>query len=282
MPDVPALPRPGDRLAGFRIERELGHGTTGVVYLAHQEGLERKVALKVVGRPLADDAAFRERFRREARVAAGLDHPNVVQVLETGEDDAHLWLAMRFVDGPDLRVLLRRTGRLEPEQAVEVVEQIAAALDAAHAAGLVHRDVKPGNVLIEDGPGRDLHVELADFGLARAQGIDVAEGTPGYAAPEQLAGEEAGPAADVFGLGCVLFELLTGTPPPAPVRTGPGATPWRGGGTGSAEGAAGAGRGADPRDGRDLVGGASGVAGAGAAVAGTSGVPGGADAAVGA
>ncbi|MEV4421977.1 serine/threonine-protein kinase [Patulibacter sp. NPDC049589] len=214
---MPSLPRPGDRLAGFRIERELGHGTTGVVFLAHQEALDRRVALKVVGLPSAGDPAFRERFRREARAVAGLDHPNVVQILESGEDDAHLWLAMRLVDGPDLRVLLRRTDRLDPEQAVVVVEQIAAALDAAHAAGLVHRDVKPSNVLIEDGPGRDLHVELADFGLARAPGVDDPEGTPGYAAPEQLAGEEAGPAADVFGLGCVLFELLTGTPPPSPV-----------------------------------------------------------------
>ena len=227
MPDVPALPRPGDRLAGFRVERELGHGTTGVVYLAHQEELDRRVALKVVGRPLADDAAFRERFRREARAAAGLDHPNVVQVLETGEDDGHLWLAMRLVDGPDLSVLLRRTGRLDPEQAVLVVEQVAAALDAAHAAGLVHRDVKPGNVLIEDGPGRDLHVELADFGLARAPGPEAAAGTPGYAAPEQLAGDEAGPAADVFALGCVLFELLTGEAPPAPAPGAPAGAPWR-------------------------------------------------------
>ncbi|MSW50221.1 MAG: protein kinase, partial [Actinobacteria bacterium] len=223
---MPSLPRPGERLAGHRIERELGHGTTGTVFLAHQEALGRNVALKVVGRPLADDPAFRERFRREARAVAGLDHPNVVQILETGEDEAHLWLAMRLVDGPDLRVLLRRTGRLEPEQAVTIVEQVAAALDAAHAAGLVHRDVKPGNVLIEDGPGRDLHVELADFGLARAPGVDDAEGTPGYAAPEQLAGGEAGPAADVFGLGCVLYELLTGVAPPAPSVV-PQGVPWR-------------------------------------------------------
>jgi hypothetical protein len=224
---VPALPRPGDRLAGFRIERELGHGTTGVVFLARQEGLDRRVALKVVGRPLADDAAFRERFRREARAVAGLDHPNVVQVLQSGEDDGHLWLAMRYVDGPDLRVLLRRTGRLDPEQAVAVVEQIAAALDAAHAAGLVHRDVKPSNVLIEDGPGRDLHVELADFGLARAPGAQDPDGTPGYAAPEQLGGAEAGPAADVFGLGCVLYELLTGVAPPPPVAADEPGVPWR-------------------------------------------------------
>ncbi|WP_157251933.1 serine/threonine-protein kinase [Patulibacter americanus] len=213
---MPALPRPGDRLAGFRIERELGRGTTGVVFLAHQEALDRRVALKVVGRPLADDEAFRARFRHEARTVAGLDHPNVVQILESGEDDDHLWLAMRYVDGPDLRVLLRRTGRLDPVQAVVVVEQVAAALDAAHAAGVVHRDVSPGNVLIEDGPGRDLHVELADFGLARAPGPEDPGGTPGYAAPEQLAGADATPAADVYGLGCVLYLLLTGVAPPAP------------------------------------------------------------------
>lgn len=208
--------RPGDRLAGYRIERELGHGATGVVYLARQEALDRPVALKVAGAPLATDAAFRERFRREAQAAAGLEHPNVVTVLDSGADDEHLWLAMRLVDGPDLRVLLRRTGRLEPEQAVSVVEQVAAALDAAHAAGLVHRDVKPGNVLVEDGPGRELHVELADFGLVRPSGAAAPgdpEGTPGYAAPEQLAGEDASAAVDVFGLGCVLYELLTGIPP---------------------------------------------------------------------
>jgi hypothetical protein len=239
---VPALPRPGDRLAGFRIERELGRGTTGVVFLAHQEALDRRVALKVVGRPLADDEAFRARFRREARTVAGLDHPNVVQILGSGEDDDHLWLAMRYVDGPDLRVLLRRTGRLDPVQAVVVVEQVAAALDAAHAAGVVHRDVSPGNVLIEDGPGRDLHVELADFGLARAPGPEDPGGTPGYAAPEQLAGADATPAADVYGLGCVLYLLLTGVAPPAPAVPAAGATHPAGAtftaGAGSAAGAA--------------------------------------------
>jgi hypothetical protein len=245
---VPTLPRPGDRLAGFRIERELGRGTTGVVFLAHQEALDRRVALKVVGRPLADDEAFRARFRREARTVAGLDHPNVVQILESGEDDDHLWLAMRYVDGPDLRVLLRRTGRLDPVQAVVVVEQVAAALDAAHAAGVVHRDVSPGNVLIEDGPGRDLHVELADFGLARAPGPEDPGGTLGYAAPEQLAGADATPAADVYGLGCVLYLLLTGVAPPAPAVPAPG--------TGRAAGAAGAAAALRPSEALPRLGGA--------------------------
>jgi hypothetical protein len=202
------------RLAGYAVEELIGRGGMGEVYRARDERLERFVALKILSPRFADDDEFRERLLRESRLAASLDHPNVVPVYDAGEADGQLYLAMRYVGGTDLKAQLRRIGVLEPAQAVEIARQVADALDAAHAKGLVHRDVKPSNVLIDERG----HCYLADFGLTRS----VSErgptdghliGTVDYAAPEQIRGDDVDGRADVYALGCMLFECLTGTLP---------------------------------------------------------------------
>src|SRR5881398_355718 len=154
--------RTGALLAGFRLKSLLGEGAMGTVYLAEETTTGRRVALKLLAPELARDERFRRRFLRETELAANLDHPHVVPTLASGEEDETLYLAMAYVDGPDLRALLRREGRLEPERALDLIEQVAGALDAAHAAGLVHRDVKPGNVLLEGD-----RCYLTDFGLTK-------------------------------------------------------------------------------------------------------------------
>jgi streptogramin lyase/predicted Ser/Thr protein kinase len=209
-----AEPSIGSTLGGYRIESLIARGGMGVVYRATQLALERPVALKVIARQLADDEQFRRRFLSESRLAARLEHPAVVPVYDAREDDGELIVAMRLIEGGDLRKLIDRDGPLEPERAVHLLGQIAEALDAAHAAGIVHRDVKPHNILIE---GERAY--LSDFGLAKAY----AETGPGssasivgtveYMAPEQWRGERVGPAADVYALGCVLYEALTGIVP---------------------------------------------------------------------
>ena len=141
--------RVGEEVAGYRVERLVGRGGMGDVYRAHDDSLERPVALKLLADRYAEDDDLRERIMRESRLAAGLDHPNVVPVYEAGEAEGRVYIAMRYVDGTDLRALLRREGALEPTRAVEIASQVANALDAAHARGLVHRDVKPSNVLID-------------------------------------------------------------------------------------------------------------------------------------
>ena len=215
-------PDPDIRIAGYRIEARLGRGGMGEVYRAVQLSLDRRVALKVLPPKLAADDVFRRRFLRESRIAASIDHPSIIPIYETGEDGGLLYIAMRYVDGMDLSTLLRREGRLVPARAVAIMAQVASALDAAHARGLVHRDVKPGNILLAppvfDGDAE--HVYLVDFGLARSDSDDRSLGgagsflgTPRYAAPEQAAGRPVDGRTDGYALGCVLYECLTGQPP---------------------------------------------------------------------
>jgi streptogramin lyase len=222
----------GDVFAGYRVTGVAGRGGMGVVYEAEQLDLQRPVALKLIATPLARDEAFRERFVRESRAAAAIDHPNVIPVYSAGEDDGRLYLAMRFVDGEDLRSLVHREGTLEPARAASIIAQIGSALDAAHARGLVHRDIKPANVLLDAAslqpagygpPGasgwRD-HAYLTDFGLTKRltgettmTGSGRWVGTLGYIAPEQIRGEGVDARADVYALGCLLFYVLTGVAP---------------------------------------------------------------------
>src|SRR5688500_3013732 len=187
----------------------------GVVYRAIQLRLTRMVALKLVTPALARDASFRERFRREWMIAASIDHPNVIPVYEAGEEDESLYIAMRWVEGTNLRETIDR-GPLEPSRAAHLVSQVANALDAAHQRDLIHRDIKPANILIT---GQD-HVYLTDFGLTKhASSISGLTrtgqwvGTVDYTAPEQIEGATVTRRTDVYSLGCVLFEALTGRPP---------------------------------------------------------------------
>ncbi len=217
-------------LAGFEVELPIGRGGMGIVYRARQRSLDRAVALKVLAPELAEDATYRARFLREARLAASIEHPNVLAVHEAGEAGGQLFLAARYVDGEDLGSLLDREGALEPGRAVGFVAQIAAALDAAHAKGLVHRDVKPSNVLVERRGGVE-HALLADFGVAKssqttASLTDTGQlvGTVNYLAPELIQGEEGDRRSDVYSLGCVLFQLLQGRVPFE--RHSPAATAW--------------------------------------------------------
>src|ERR671935_2020553 len=215
---VVAGARIGTMLAGYRIERVLGRGGMSVVYLAHDPRLKRNVALKLLSPELAEDEAFRARLLRESQLAASLDHPNVVPVYESGEVDGLLYIAMRYVPGTDLKALLRGEGALAPERALMFVGQVASALDAAHERGLVHRDVKPSNVLLTGRPGKE-HCYLADFGLSTsASDPSVADarqivGTIDYVAPEQIRGAAVDGRADVYSLACLLYECVTGEVP---------------------------------------------------------------------
>jgi serine/threonine protein kinase len=213
------LLRPGAEIDGFVIEAIAGRGGMGVVYRARQKRPDRVVALKVIAPDAADDDAFRTRFMLESSIAAQIEHPNVIPVYAVGEADGILYIAMRYVDGTDLRSLLQSKGRLDPVRAAAIVDGAGRALDAAHANGLVHRDVKPANIMLATVAGHD-HVYLTDFGLSRHMQSTSGPtrtgaflGTIDYVAPEQARGERVDARADVYSLGCVLFTALSGSVP---------------------------------------------------------------------
>jgi serine/threonine protein kinase len=209
----------GQTFGGYHIIELVGSGGMGLVYRAEQRILGRIVALKVIRPEIAESGDYRSRFLREARFAASINHPNVVSVFDAGEQDGRLYLTMQWVDGTDLGTLIDREQRLAPERAVLIGVQLAEALQAVHDAGLVHRDVKPANVLVRDIGGRD-HAYLTDFGIAKAPSAQDSLtrtgwviGTPAYLSPEQIRGQQPGPRSDLYALGCVIFEALTGQPP---------------------------------------------------------------------
>ena len=204
----------GTIVSGYRVDGVLGEGGMGTVYQATQLSLNRVVALKLLAANLGDDPGFRARFEREGQVQAALDHDHIVTVYEAGQSEYGLFLAMRLIAGPTLKQLIL-DGSLDPRRSVRLLAQVAHALDAAHRAGLIHRDIKPQNILIGE---RD-HAYLADFGLikapdeARLTGTGQFIGTIDYVAPEQIQGEPATPASDVYALTGVLCECLTGEVP---------------------------------------------------------------------
>jgi YVTN family beta-propeller protein len=212
--------RVGTQIGGYRIDRLVGRGGMGVVYLAHHLRLNRRVALKLLTPEFAEDPKFRDRFVRESQLAASLEHPNIIPIYDAGEERGLLYIAMRFVEGTDLKSVIVEHGALQPERALPILAQTAAALDAAHARGLVHRDVKPGNILLSSEAGSLDHVYLSDFGLTKRMTSDSGMtgtgqfvGTLDYAAPEQFEGKALDARADVYSLGGVLYECLTGEIP---------------------------------------------------------------------
>ncbi len=218
----PGEPGSGAQVAGYRLEERIGQGGMAVVYRAYDSRLDRHVALKILAPGLAADEAFQRRFIRESRAAAAVDDPHIIPVFEAGESNGVLFIAMRYVRGGDVRRLIDTTGQLPPDQAAEIVSQAASALDAAHARGLVHRDVKPANMLLEASSGIDRpgHVYLSDFGLSKTalavSGLTATGqflGTLDYVAPEQIEGRVLDGRSDLYSLACSAFEMLCGEPP---------------------------------------------------------------------
>jgi len=221
-------PAPGDfgvgsHVAGYRLDEQIGRGGMAVVYRAHDARLDRRVALKILAPGLARDEEFRQRFIRESRAAAAVDHPNIIPIYEAGEADGVLFIAMRFVDGRDVQTLIDQQHPLPVARVCDIITQVASALDAAHAHGLVHRDVKPGNMLRDATSGRAQpdHVYLSDFGLSKQSlGTSAALtsqgqflGTLNYVAPEQIEGRPVDGRTDEYALACSAFEMLAGQPP---------------------------------------------------------------------
>jgi Protein kinase domain len=209
----------GDEFAGYRIERRLGRGGMGILYLAVEPGLERRVALKLIAPEAAADEVFARRFAEESRIAASIEHPNVVPIYAAGEERGVPFIALRYVAGSDLGRRIAREGRLTPDAAAALIAQVGNGLDAIHAAGLVHRDVKPANVLLSGEPGSE-HAYITDFGVARNVATESGltqtgrfVGTLDYVAPEQISGQAIDARVDVYALGCLLFKLLTGEVP---------------------------------------------------------------------
>jgi serine/threonine-protein kinase len=217
------------RIAGYLLEEQIGQGGMAIVYRATDERLGRHVALKLLAPAIAQDGGFRQRFIRESRAAAAVDHPNIIPIYEAGEKDGALFIAMRYVQGGDVRSLLEHQGPLPAGQTWSIISQVASALDAAHVHGLVHRDVKPANMLLDGSPGsagrcwtpagRGEHVYLSDFGISKqplSSAITMTGqfvGTLDYIAPEQISGRDIDGRADLYSLACATFELLSGTPP---------------------------------------------------------------------
>ncbi|WP_280493800.1 serine/threonine-protein kinase [Nocardia asiatica] len=216
--------QPGDVFAGYRIVRRIGAGGMGAVYLAEHPRLPRRDALKILDPGLGADAEFRARFEREAELAARLEHPNVVSIYDRGAEGDVLWIAMRYVDGVDAAELVRRGPAVLPAgRAVRIVAAAARGLDAAHRGGLLHRDVKPANILVSTADDGSDAVRITDFGIARSMDATASSTTTGsvqasfaYAAPEQLTGAPLDHRADIYSLGCTLYELLTGSVPFGP------------------------------------------------------------------
>lgn len=212
----------GKQIAGYRVERMLGRGGMAVVYCAKDLRLDRTVALKLIAPERARDETFRRRFTHESRVAASIDHPNIVPIFEAGETEGVLYIAMRYVSGLDLRGLLDREGPLPVATALRIAAQVASALDAAHEHDLVHRDVKPANILVAAGTDSEHpeHIYLTDFGLTKKAlaitGFTTTGefvGTLDYMAPEQISGRPVDGRCDLYSLACVVYESLAGGPP---------------------------------------------------------------------